>query len=219
VNANNYNSNATYDNGLCLFDCDLALTVGTTINPLCYDSNEGSFAVTATGAQSYYEFFVDGVSLGVSSDGAETVVGLGNGVYNVVVRDTRFDNVLANPGGLVCEDTQSITIETTIITLSGSIGQAIECAGDNNGSVSTPAGSYGGGTGSLSFALYTAAGNAVVDGNNDPVVLDTPNYTGLTAGTYYFVATDNSGCSAQGNNFSITAPAAIFMEASAFGTG
>jgi hypothetical protein len=195
------------------------LTVTSSTNPLCYDSNEGTIAVAATGAQSYYEFFVNGVSLGVSDNGIDSFVGLGNGDYEVVVRDTRFDNPLANPDGLTCEATASVTINTPVITLSGSMGEAIECAGDNNGSVSTPAGSYGGGTGDLSFALYTAAGNAVVDGNNDPVVLDSPNYTGLTQGTYYFVATDNSGCSAQGNNFTITAPAAIFMEASGTGVG
>ncbi|MFN5622211.1 MAG: T9SS type A sorting domain-containing protein [Flavobacteriales bacterium] len=215
----NFNESATYDNGLCLFQCDLDLTATLTASPLCYDSNEGAISVVATGAQSFYEFFVDGVSLGLSDDGTDSFVGLGNGVYNLVVRDTRFDNPLANPDGLACEADSSITINTPVITLSGSVGAAIECAGDNNGSVSTPAGNYGGGTGNLSFALYTAAGNAVVDGNNDPVVVNTPNYTGLTQGTYYFVATDNSGCSAQGNNFSITAPAAIFMEASATGVG
>jgi len=219
LNAVNFNQAATYDNGLCLFDCAVDLTVGAITAPLCYNTNEGAFAVSATGAQSYYEFFVDGVSLGVSDDGTESIVGLGNGVYNVVVRDTRFDNPLANPGGLVCEVDSIITINTSVITLSGSMGEAIECAGDNNGSVTTPAGNYGGGTGSLSFALFTAAGNAVLDGNNDPVVVSTPNYSGLNSGTYYFEATDDNGCSAQGNNFSITAPAAIFIEASGFGVG
>jgi hypothetical protein len=215
----NYNASATYDNGLCLFPCDVDLNVGNVNNPLCYDSNQGSIEVVATGAQSYYEFFIDGVSLGVSNTGVESFVGLGNGVYQMVVRDTRFDNPLVNPDGLVCEADSTVTINTPVITLSGSVGEAIECSGDNNGSVSTPAGSYGGGTGSLSFALYTADGIAFLDGNQDPVVLDTPNYTGLTDDSYYFVAIDDNGCSAQGNIFSITAPDAIYMEAGIFGIG
>jgi hypothetical protein len=215
----NYNPSATYDNGLCLLPCALTINVDATTNPLCSDGGNGSISVSATGAQSFYEFYFDGASQGINDSGSENFQGLNNGVYSISVRDTRFDNVLANPNGISCEATQSVTIETPAIFLSGSVGGAILCAGENNGSVTTSAANYGGGTGSLSFALFSSNGNAVVDGNNDPVVVATPNYSGLTGGTYHFVATDDNGCTAQGNNFTISSPTAIFMEASAAGVG
>lgn len=214
----NYNAAATYDNGLCLFTCDLSVNATSTA-PSCSDSNNGEINVVATGAQAFYEFFLDGVSQGLSSDGTEMYDMLGSGVYTISVRDTRFDNVLANPTGVACEATEVVNIEVSPVLLSGSVGSAIECAGENNGSVSTDAANYGGGTGALSFALYNNNGNAVLDGNNDPVVVSTPNYSGLTGGTYYFVATDASGCTAQGNNFTIASPLPISMEASASGVG
>lgn len=214
----NFNAGATYDNGLCLFECDLQLDAASTL-PTCSDSEDGSISVTATGAQAFYEFFFDGMSEGLSSDGTEMFDMLSSGVYTVSVRDTRFDNILANPTGLACEASQVISIVVAPVTLSGSIGSAIECAGENNGSVSTDPSNYGGGTGTLSFALFNNNGNAVLDGNNDPVVLSTPNYSGLTGGSYYFVATDASGCTAQGNNFTIDSPLAISMEASSTGVG
>jgi len=214
----NFNAAATYDNGLCLFDCDLAVNATSTA-PSCSDSNNGVINVAATGAQAFYEFFFDGVSQGLSSDGTEMFDQLTSGVYTISARDTRFDNLLANPTGITCEATQVVSIEVSPVLLSGSIGGAIECAGENNGSVSTDAANYGGGTGALSFALFNNNGTAVLDGNNDPVVVSTPNYSGLTGGSYYFVATDASGCTAQGNNFTVASPLAISMEASASGVG
>ena len=214
----NYNMDATYDNGLCLFACNVELSISEML-PTCSDTEDGSINATATGAQAFYEFFFNGTSQGLSNDGTEMFDMLTGGLYTISVRDTRFDNVLANPTGITCEATQVVDIEVAPVVLTGSIGSAIECAGENNGSVTTDAGNYGGGSGALSFALFSNNGNPVLDGNNDPVVVSTPNYTGLTGGTYYFVATDAEGCSAQGNNFVIDSPLAITMEASASGVG
>ena len=215
----NFNPSATYDNGLCLLPCDLSVTATATTLPTCANSTNGVITATATGAQAFYDFYLNGSSEGLSSTGSDVYTGIGGGTFTVLVRDTRFDNVLANPNGEVCEATAVVTIDVTPVTLSGSIGSAIECAGENNGSVSTDAANYGGGTGALSFALFNGNGTPVLDGNQDPVVLSTPNYTGLTGGSYYFTATDASGCSAQGNTFSITSPFAINLEASASGEG
>jgi hypothetical protein len=215
----NFNADADYDNGLCLLPCNIDVNATATTLPTCADSDNGVITVTATGAQAFYDFFLDGASQGLSSDGTELYDGLGGGSFTVVVRDTRFDNALANPTGIVCEATATVTIDVAPVLLSGSVGSAIECAGENNGSVSTDAANYGGGTGALSFALFNSNGSAVLDGNNDPVVVATPNYTGLTGGTYYFVATDAVGCNTQGNNFTIASPLAINMEASASGVG
>jgi hypothetical protein len=219
LTALNYNEGATYDNGLCLFECALDVNATITTLPTCADSENGVISVTASGAQAFYDFFLNGVSQGLSSDGTEVYSGLGGGDFTITVRDTRFDNELANPGGVACEVTEVVSIDVTPVVLSGSVGSAIECAGENNGSVSTDAANYGGGTGSLSFALFNNNGTAVLDGNNDPVVVSTPNYNGLTGGSYYFVATDASGCTAQGNNFTIASPLAITLEASASGEG
>jgi len=215
----NYNASATYDNGLCLLPCNLSIDANITTLPTCADSENGVITVTATGAQAFYDFTFDNQNQGLSNDGIEAYSGLGSGSFAITVRDTRFDNVLANPNGETCQVDTVITIDVAPVTISGSIGNAIECAGENNGSVTTDPANYGGGTGALSFALFYSNGAPVLDGNSDPVVVATPNYTGLTGGTYYFEATDASGCSAQGNNFTISSPNAINMEASASGIG
>jgi len=211
----NFNEAATYDNGLCLFACEV--TIDATAEPGCPGGANGEINVTASGAQAFYEFFLNGASQGLSSDGTELFDMLASGSYTVSVRDTRFDNTLANPSGLTCEASEVVSINP--VSLTGSVGSAIACAGDNNGSVATDAANYGGGTGTLSFALYNSNGTAVLDGNNDPVVVATPNYSGLTGGNYYFEVTDASGCSAQGNTFTIDSPLTISMEASASGVG
>ena len=219
ITATNYNTVASYDNGLCLFPCDLAVNAVVSTLPSCANSTNGAITVTTTGAQAFYDFFLNGVSQGLSSDGTEVYSGLGGGSFTVMVRDTRFDNELANPTGIACEASQVVSIDVEPVLLSGSIGGAIECAGENNGSVTTDAANYGGGTGALSFALFNSNGTAVVDGNNDAVVVSTPNYNGLTGGAYYFVASDASGCTTQGNNFTIASPFPISMEASSSGVG
>jgi SprB repeat/Secretion system C-terminal sorting domain len=215
----NFNPAASYDNGLCLLPCNLDINANITTLPTCADSDNGVINVAATGAQAFYEFTFDNQNQGLSNDGTETFTGLGSGSFAISVRDTRFDNVLANPNGATCQVDTVITINVAPVTLAGSVGNAIQCAGENNGSVTTAPGNYGGGTGALSFALFYGSGSPVLNGNSDPVVVSTPNYTGLTGGSYYFVATDASGCTAQGNSFTITSPIAINMEASGSGVG
>lgn len=214
VDAINYNSEATYDNGLCLFDCDLLVQTPLVLNPSCATSENGAIVLQATGAQSFYAFTLDGEPAGISVSGTDTISGLGVGTYEVIIRDTRFDNILANPDGLICQSIQTVTIDVPAIELSGTVGDAILCAGESNGAASTPETSWGGGSGTLSFTLYNSSGNTVVASN-----LSSPDYEGLGVGTYYFTAVDGNGCSQQGNNFSITAPPAIFLEASAQGVG
>jgi len=212
----NFNATATYDNGLCLLPCDIALDTSAVV-PGCPGANAGSISVTASGAQAFYDYFLNGASQGLSSNGTNIFENLSAGSYTVTVRDTRYDNVLANPGGLTCEATQVVSVSPVFLT--SSVGTAIACAGENNGSVATNAANYGGGTGTLSFALFSSNGNPVLDGNNDPVVLSSPNYSGLTGGSYYFEVTDGGNCSAQGSNFTIASPLAINMEASSTGVG
>ncbi len=212
----NFNETATYDNGLCLLPCDITLDTPSVV-PGCPGANAGSISVTASGAQAFYDYFLNGAPQGLSINGTNVFADLNAGSYTVTVRDTRYDNVLANPGVLTCEATQVVSVSPVFLT--SSLGTAIACAGENNGSVATNAANYGGGIGTLSFALFSSNGNPVLDGNNDPVVLSSPNYSGLIGGSYYFVVTDGGNCSAQGSNFTIASPLAINMEASSTGVG
>jgi hypothetical protein len=55
LTALNYNEGATYDNGLCLFECALDVNATITTLPTCADSENGVISVTASGAQAFYD--------------------------------------------------------------------------------------------------------------------------------------------------------------------
>jgi len=197
--ATNFDPAAGYDNGLCLYPCNLSLAVNQTA-PTCASGTNGSIEVTATGNQSFVNYTFNNQNYGLDQDGAQTFSSLGNGSYTVVVRDTRFDNPLFNPGGIACQVTQTITLATAPLTMGASTVTNPLCASTNDGCASTDAANYGGGTGTLTFSLSDINGTLVQNG------LSTPAFCGLGDGTYRFTATDANGCTATGPNFIIDAP-------------
>jgi hypothetical protein len=200
----NYDSEAGYDNGLCLFDCALEIADLTVSGPTCFGDTDGMISISGAGNQSYIEYIVNGASEGLSGDGSEDFGGLANGTYTVTLRDTRFDNEIANPEGLVCEVTEVIEINTLELFITASTPVAVSCGGQNDGCVNTIPANYGGGTGALEFGIYNNADDQLVIGG-----LPDPNYCGLGGGTFYFVATDENGCTAEGQNFNVISPATL----------
>jgi len=63
----NFNADADYDNGLCLLPCNIDVNATATTLPTCADSDNGVITVTATGAQAFYDFFLDGASQGLQA--------------------------------------------------------------------------------------------------------------------------------------------------------
>lgn len=197
--ATNFDPAAGYDNGLCLYPCNLSLTVNDNA-PACANGTDGSIEVTATGNQSFVNYTFNNQNYGLDQDGAQTFSGLGNGTYTVVVRDTRFDNPLFNPTGLTCQVSQTITLSTSPLTMGTSTVTNPQCATTNDGCVATAVANYGGGTGTLTFSLLDNGGNIVQNG------LSSPAFCGLGDGTYHFTVTDANACTATGPNFVIDAP-------------
>jgi SprB repeat/Secretion system C-terminal sorting domain len=211
----NYNSEAGYDNGLCLYDCELTADI-VAQGPSCAGDDNGSIEVTGSGNQSYIHYTFEGNDEGLSDDGIELFNGLSNGSYTVTLRDTRFDNELANPGGLTCEVTEVVELNTTELFLTSSVPVALTCGGDTDGCVSTIPANYGGGTGALSFMIINnATGNPIQNGTGGDLTLPDPNYCGLGAGAYHFEVMDANGCTASGDNFNILSPGTLTLFAGA----
>lgn len=120
--------------------------------------------------------------LGVSTRG-----GLFPGLYLIRMNDSSlpvnfaFDvNVLVSSG--ICASITSVNPTT---------------CGDDNGSVSVSATTF---TSGVSFELYSSGGTLI---NTFDSTTGTADFVGMSAGTYYIVATDIGGCSAKTSDFII----------------
>jgi hypothetical protein len=209
----NYNADADFDNGLCIFPCALSVGDLTVTNPTCGGDADGSVMVTASGNQSFVSYNFNGEDLGLADAEGITVVELGNGTYTVVLHDTRFDNENVNPGGIYgeCSVTQDIEVFTDPLVMGASTSTDITCNNDNDGCVNTDMANYGGGTGDITFMIYDNTNTAVQDGDGNDLMLETPDFCGLAGGTYHLVATDANGCSASGPDFSVSNPAPLTL--------
>lgn len=208
----NYDAGAGYDNGLCLFDCALEVSDLTVSGPTCFGDEDGMISISGSGNQSYIEFILNGDSDGLSGDGSTEFANLANGTYTITLRDTRFDNEIANPGALECEVTEIVEINTEQLFITSSVPVAVSCGGEEDGCVNTAPENYGGGTGDVTYMIYNNSNNQPINGSdNNPLVLPDPNYCGLVGGNYHFMATDENGCTAQGQNFNVISPATLVI--------
>lgn len=201
----NFNPAAGLNNGLCLYECGISISSDVEA-PTCATSTDGSIEFEGAGGQDLIEYSFNGEVVGLSAPSFEN---LANGVYTIEIHDTRFDNELMNPGGIYgnCTVTEEITFNTTPLQLSGNTVTNVTCSGLNDGCITVS--TFGGGTGIVSYALMNSNNTPVVGGDNEPVVTVEPSYCGLAPGTYYFMASDENGCTLQGNNFTVTSPAPL----------
>jgi hypothetical protein len=187
----NYNDQADYNDGSCLFPCSIGLNAEVT--PIACYGDLAEVIVSADSSQALY--FFDNNTL--SPDGDYQTFQLAPGEYTYIVRDTRFDNPTINPNGLTCADTLTITVEgVDSLYIGESATTDVTCFGDSNGTVSIT--NFGGGTAPLTFYLYLS--------ENDSISLASPSYAGLEVGTYFFSVIDANGCSAIGSDFVIGSP-------------
>ncbi len=208
----NFDSNADFDNGLCIFDCGLSFGTLIGTDPTCGGDADGSIQVIGTGNQSFIQYMIDADDLGLQDDAGVTIMNLANGTYTLTMHDTRFDNDLLNPGGIygTCTITQDISLNTDPLFIASSTSTSITCNGEGNGCANTVPGNFGGGTGVLSFMIYDESNNPVQDGSGN-IVLSSPDYCGLDGGTYHFVVMDANDCTSSGVEFSITEPATLTL--------
>ncbi len=98
----NYDSQATYTDGNCLLPCSLQILNEEFFN-VCDGVEEGLIEITVSGNQGYLSYSVNGIEQGLSSNNTIQIYGQTNENIIVQISDTRFDNPLANPAGLVCQ--------------------------------------------------------------------------------------------------------------------
>lgn len=213
----NFNPNATFENGNCLFPCALTIDSYTTTPPFCTGDANGVIELTISGNQDYVEYSLNNAYLGVSENNHLFINSLAEGVYTITVSDTRFDNPLANPNGLTCEVSQSFSVDVQDLYFSGSSAIGCRCSDSNDGQIITPSGNYSTGPG-IEYQLLTEFGDLMFL-ESGPAIAATPNFSGLPPGSYYIQAINASGCSLNGELITITAPSPIYMEASAIGIG
>jgi large repetitive protein len=155
----------------------------------CNGAQNGSIDLTISGGYPGYTFNWTGPN-GFTAT-TEDLANLNPGVYTVTILDTTN----------ACPVTQSFTItEPQPVVFTGATsafnGYEISCSGGNNGSITiTP-------TGGTGVYTYTWTGP-------NGFTATTQNLTNLNIGTYQLTMTDNNGCSAPVQSFTLTEPTAL----------
>ena len=192
--ADNYNPDATADDGSCVYPCSLSMSLDEVVAPSCFGENDASFDVVATGAQGADWFFLDSIPAGAYD--APTAYGgqnFGNfddalsGNYTVLVFD-----------GAGCTDTLEVEVPVTpAIEATAVLTSGVSCAGDSDAvlTLDTVSGGNGGYEYSLSF---------------DPELTQEPIWDSLPGDIEPYVTVfDSLGCEGLSNIVQITDPTPI----------
>ncbi|HBS87703.1 MAG TPA: hypothetical protein DEA97_14160, partial [Bacteroidales bacterium] len=197
VTSGNYSVNVTDANGCSVLTDAIvienpsALIVSTSISSLvsCYNGNNGSVLVSASGGTGSYTFSMNG-DTPQSSGLFENLIA---GNYNFVVTD-------ANGCQIASENITLSDPEKLNASITGSY--QVSCYNSTDGEISVVA---TGGTGDYSFSL------------NGGALQNTGVFSGLPSGTYSVAVYDQNGCSLMTEPWTIINPSAItaFTTASA----
>ncbi|MBO0934570.1 hypothetical protein [Fibrella aquatilis] len=163
---------------------------GTTENILCFNGLNGKISLEATGGSLPYSY-----AWSHSASTSATQSGLGAGVYSATVTD-----------GNGCQVFQSFTLTQPPVLTLVTTAQTIACFGGANGAISVSATGGAPAVGSSPYAYGWADGS------------QTPNRTGLIAGTYAVTATDANQCTTS-QSFTLTQPTALSATASSTDAG
>lgn len=175
----------------------LDLNIVNTTDITCFGDTNGavelnlvdSSSVTYASATSYTLYYDtnntptdtsdDTVTTGSDADGNFTITGLAAGTYYIEVTDT-------NPPGAACLYSESFTIAGPATSITGAtVVTDITCLGNDGAiQITNVAGGWGG------YSYYV--GTTSPTGPGDYVA--SPNFTGLSAGTYEAWVIDSSGC-------------------------
>ena len=192
IGAGNYSVVVTDDNGcsnnltISISDVNAPpLSVNVT-NVDCFGNATGAIDLTVGGTNSY-TFDWDNDGTGDNND-TEDLSGLTQGTYNVVVNDLTTGCTAS---------LSAIVTEPHLLTISG-VTTDLNCFNDNSGSIDiTVAG------GMLPYSY---------DWDNLNTSNEPEDQTGLAAGNYSVIVTDNNGCTVA-NLFTLNEPMEIFVPA------
>jgi gliding motility-associated-like protein len=170
--AGNYTLTVTGSNG-CSATATVTITQPTqlnasitTINVLCFGNNTGSATATPTGGTPPYTYLWSNAQI------TQTANSLLLGTYNCTVTDSKGCTVVV---------AANIT-QPTQLTLATTVSVNPLCFGGTNGSITLAA---AGGVGPNYLYSLNAGPNQL-----------SPSFTGLSAGNYTIIVTDQNGCTA-----------------------
>jgi len=153
----------------------LGATVSTSAPPSCYNGDNGSIQIDATGGTSPYQYSIDG--------GATFATGSNPYIFNNLVGTlvgTNYDIVVRDAHSCVLNKGIYTLYGPTDITISSVPTTYVSCYGGNNGTITINA---SGGAGSFTYSI---------DGGT---TYQTSNvFSGLTAGTYAVKVKDVNNC-------------------------
>ncbi len=153
----------------------------STVDVLCFSNATGSATVTAAGGTPGYSYAWNTNPVQTTA----TASSLASGNYSVVVTDANF-----------CFQTASVVINQPLQLQATSSFTNVDCNGASTGAITITV------TGGVPAYSY--------QWNTTPSV-NSPNRTGLPAGTYSVTITDANNCSYSTGSISITEPTAITL--------
>jgi gliding motility-associated-like protein len=200
------------DSNGCTNSTSLEISVGegpslvdtTPTDAVCAGEASGSISAEATGGLLPYTFELLDSDLNIlstlTSETGESVLfeGLFFGAYQIRVTDANSCGSTLSETILV-DEPDPITIDPVSFVV-----ENISCNGLTDGRISLTA---NGGSGQLSYNLYLDGAQFM--GPETGIA----NFTGLNAGTYYVVISDEAGCSVTTEEIIITEPASMTVNA------
>ena len=156
------------------------ITVVAVQDVACFGEATGSIDISVQGASPFTYSWAGTSAVPNASD--EDPSGLVSGTYWTTVTDANGCELVSDP----------IAVAQPTAPLNATIGdvQGVECFGDQTGSIS----------------LNVNGGTAPYDYTWSPSLPNTPNPTGLAAGTYDVTVTDANGCTVFGNDIEVSTP-------------
>jgi gliding motility-associated-like protein len=136
----------------------------------CFDANNGSIIIYASGGSGSFEYSIDG---GSTFQTDSNFTGLAGGSYDIAVKDNECI-LTGNP----------VTLDAPAEIVISGVDATPSCPGDNKGKITITA---SGGTGTLSYQLLNDNGTPL--SNNTTGVFDT-----LSIGNYTVQVTDDNNC-------------------------
>ena len=193
--ADNYNPDATADDGSCVYPCSLSMSLNEVVAPSCFGENDASFDVVATGAQGADWFFLDSIPAG-AYDAPTAYGGQNFGNFNENIVSGNYTVLVFDGAG--CTDTLEVEVPVTpAIEATAVLTSGVSCAGDSDAVLTLD--TVSGGNGGYFYVLSSAT---------DTVF--TTVWDSLPGGfTYYINVFDSLGCIGQSNTVEITDPTPI----------
>jgi len=178
----------------------LSVTTASTTKPTCWTGTTGQIILSGSGSSGLYDY---SISLNTDTANASrtwqtgaTFNSLSSGYYYAKIRDRNTPSCVSSVFGIDLARSQP-SASTTVVNL--------DCNGASSGKITIS--SMGGGQGGP-YAIKLSDVNAM-SGGTYQTTTTSREYTGKTAGTYYYKVKDASDCESDWYSVVVTQPTAL----------